>query len=69
MSRLNARQSSIIAAIAVFAVTGALLATRGESRPIDRTAVIAANDRTGRRKSHGPCRPGSGDLMVRDTKC
>ena len=46
MSRLNARQTAVFAAIAVFAVTGAILATRAESKPMDRTAVIAETDTT-----------------------
>ena len=57
MSRLNARQTAVFAAIVVFAVTGAILATRAESKPADRSAVIAGTDTT-EAKSHGPCRPG-----------
>ena len=45
MSRLNARQT-IVAAIAVFAVTGAILATRAESRPADLTTLIDTRDTT-----------------------
>jgi len=46
MSPLNARQTAVFATIAVFAVSGAISATRAELRPADRTAVIAANDTT-----------------------
>ena len=58
MSRLNARQIAVFTAIAAFAVTGAILATRAESQPTDRTAVIAGTDTTevkiGRAMSAGP---------------
>jgi hypothetical protein len=46
MNRLNARQIAILVAIAVFAVMGAVLATRAESTPAHRTAAIAANNST-----------------------
>ena len=65
MSRLNARQTAVFAAIVVFAVTGAILATRAESKPADRSAVIAGTDTT-EAKSHGPCRPATGDRTVRE---
>jgi hypothetical protein len=46
MSHINARQTAVVAAIAAFAITGALLATRAESRPADITTVIDTNDTT-----------------------
>jgi hypothetical protein len=46
MNRLNARQIAILVAIAVFAVVGAVFATRAESTPAHSTAVIAATDMT-----------------------
>ena len=46
MSRLNARHTAVFAAIAVFAVIGAILATRAESKPMDRTAMIVETDTT-----------------------
>ena len=46
MSHINARQTAVVAAIAVFAVTGALFATRAESRPSVITTVIDTNDTT-----------------------
>jgi hypothetical protein len=46
MNHLNARQTIVIAAIAVFAVTGALLATRAESRPANLITAMDTSDTT-----------------------
>ena len=46
MSHLNARQTTVVAAIAVFAVTGAILATHAESRPADLSTLIGARGTT-----------------------
>ena len=57
MSWLNARQTAVVAAIAVFAVVDALF-TRAELGPADRAAVIAADGRR-RPESLELCRRGS----------
>ena len=43
---LNARQTAVLAAIAIFAVIGAMFATRAESGSADRTTEIAGADTT-----------------------
>src|SRR5262249_12101701 len=67
-NRLNARQIAILVAIAVFAVMGAVFATRAESMPAHGTAVIAATDTTeakiARAMSAGPAEIASSAKIV-----
>ena len=65
MSRLNARQTAVFAAIAAFAVTGAILATRAESQPIGPDRSDRRNGHDGSKNRTGHVGRATGDRTVR----